>query len=544
MSDQPIAPELAYLEPRLSNRWWRLNNLYWIRDAHGHVIKFRANWAQRLFYASMWWLNVVLKVRQIGVSTFIGLMQLDRALFNKTQACGIIDRTDPDAVKKLKKIEFAYDNLDNPADPRTAALGQAIKQAVTKVKSNDHLLEFGNGSQIWCGVTLRGDTINFLHVSELGWIAHEDPPKAEEIAAGSFNTVHAGNVIVVEATHEGGRFGLFYELVRLAQACPELKFRTMLDWQFHFFAWVYEPSYQLPLAGPLNLTTDEVRYFDNLEHVTAVTLTSEQKHWWSKKSRMPKIDMARQYPGTVEEALTAQVAGAIYGKEFNALRAAGRVRDFVPDGSAGLFAFWDLGQSDYVAIHFVQFVGLDILWWDYHTAQGETVAQSIGACQERERMFGRPIRQHFVPHDAGSKNLEGRTYLQGMAECGVRNVTRVPITPDVWIGIKHLRTLIPRSYFHATNCEREVVLPRGRRLPSCLGALEGYHSKLEAVGGRVIEAPVHDQSSHGADAARTLAEADERGMLDDFRTTAVMTPARVVRVITGHGNTQVITARR
>ena len=37
--DDPIAAVLA-------DRHWRLNNLYWIVDAHGQKVKFKMNWAQ------------------------------------------------------------------------------------------------------------------------------------------------------------------------------------------------------------------------------------------------------------------------------------------------------------------------------------------------------------------------------------------------------------------------------------------------------------------------------------------------------------------
>jgi hypothetical protein len=54
---------------RLNNRAFRLNNLYWIEDENGVKTKFRMNWAQRAFFTALWWLNVVLKARQLGLST-------------------------------------------------------------------------------------------------------------------------------------------------------------------------------------------------------------------------------------------------------------------------------------------------------------------------------------------------------------------------------------------------------------------------------------------------------------------------------------------
>lgn len=529
----PLTPELAPLRASLGNRVWRLTNLYWIEDAHGRKVKFRLNWAQRQFLAGMWWLNVILKVRQIGVSTLVGLQQLDRCLFNLNQTCGVIDKTDDDAKKKLSKIIFAYEHLDDPEDKVTAALGAAIKQAVRKTVENKKELEFSNGSKIWAGTSLRGGTINFLHVSELGPIAYKAPEKAKEIAAGAFNTVHRGNIIVVESTHEGGRYGLNYELIRLAQRSGGNP-QTQLDWKFFFFSWIFEPSYALPLtARGLSMTADQARYFANLEKATGILLTPEQKHWWIKKSQTPKVNMAQQFPGTSEEALQAITEGSIYGKEIQALRAQGRIRPFKPDGVAPFYTFWDIGQSDYTVIWLIQFVGLDILVLDVYTFHGSTPAHYAARILEWERAYGLPFAAHFLPHDANNRGVLGKTYVDALREAGLSGIRVVPRTPDVWVGIQHLRGLLPRFYFNSETCEKDVELPTGRILPSGLGALEGYHTTVEAVGGAIKELPTHDEASHASDALRTLSEAHDRRMLEGASTTAGEHKTARRKVVTG-----------
>jgi hypothetical protein len=531
-----LPPEQEQLQKLLSNRVWRLQNLYWIEDANGRKVKFQLNWAQREFLAGMWWLSDVLKVRQIGLSTLIGLLQLDRSLFNSNQTSGIIDKTDDDAKKKLTKIEFAYDHLDDPDDPKTAALGAAIKQAVRKITANKKELEFSNGSKIWAGTSLRGGTINFLHVSELGPIAHKAPEKAKEIAAGSFNTVHRGNIIVVESTHEGGRYGLNYELIRLAQRSGSSP-QTELDWKFFFFPWWKEPNYSLPLNGKLLplLTQAQRLYFANLEKAFKMRLTDEQKHWWIKKAQTPKVNMAQQFPGSSEEALQAITEGAIYGEELLSLRSQGRVRPFKPDQVSPLYSFWDIGVSDYTCIWLLQFSGLDILAHDYYTWHGGTPAHYAAQMLQWERTYGAPIKRHFLPHDANNRGVVGKTYTDALREAGLTGITVVPRTPDLWIGIKHLRTLLSRFYFNPETTEKDFELPSQRILPSGLGALEGYHTVVEAIGGTIKENPVHDEASHGSDALRTFAEAHLRGMLEGASSTARQSRSRLggARVVTG-----------
>lgn len=512
----PIPPEEHQLRKQLSNRTWRLNNLYWTQDQNGQKVKFRMRWAQKLFFETMWWLNEVLKVRQIGISTFTGILQLDHALFTSDQTCGLIDRTDNDAKKKLRKILFAYEHLDDPDDPGTAALGALIKASVKLVTSNKSEMEFSNGSKIWAATSLRGSACNFLHVSEMGYIAYQDPSRAEEIASGCFNTVHAGNIIIVEATHEGGRYGLNYELIRQAQRFDPAN-ATPLDWKFHFFPWWGERTYTMavPESG-FTIPQELDRYFTNIEKECRVKLSDEQKFWYIKKSQSPKVDMARQYPGTPEEALQALTEGSIYGPQIAKLRAAGRVKNFEPTDRGQLLVSWDLGQSDFHTAWLLEIIGLDINVLDYWTGRRNTVGQQVAHCMGWEKTYGKEITKHFLPHDAHQINSSASTVYKDFIAAGVpaNRITVVPRTPDIWVGIKHLRGLLPNFRFHATNCERESETDDGILMPSGLGALEGYHQKVESANGRLMEMPVHDQASHGADGLRTFAEAHQRGMIN------------------------------
>lgn len=514
-----LKPDEQQIFWKLNSKKWRLSNLYWVTDKNGKKVKFFPNWAQRQFYRNFWYLNVVLKVRQIGMSTFMGLLQLDDCLHRKDYTCGIVDKTVDDAKKKLVKIKYAYDHLDDPDDPATAPLGALIKQAVGIRSSNKTELSFTNNSQIWAGASLRGGTVNNLHVSELGPIAFSDPKRAAEIAKGSFNTVHQGNIITIESTHEGGRYGLNYEMIRAAEG-TEGKVRSKLDWRLNFFPWWREPGYRLALVKPLVLTTGQKYYFGEIERMFKVKLTDEQKFWWQTMKNRPGQDMEREFPGHVEEALQALTPGAIYGPQLQELRARGRVREFEIEGFAPLFTSWDIGVSDFCCIWLLQMVGYDILCHGYLTFHGERPAYYAAKMIEWEREFDRPIVKHFIPHDAANviklagENPGGKSWQMMLRDAGLRNTVVVPRTPDLWVGINYTRSLLPRFFFHSVRCEKEIIMPDKTILPSGLSCLAGYHKTVELVGGRMSELPVHDASSHGADALRTFGEAHSRGMID------------------------------
>ena len=82
--------QMAYIRSKLSDKWWRMNNLYMIENEQGKLVRFRLRPAQELLFRTMWYLNIILKARQLGFSTAIDIYLLDEALFNKNLKCGII----------------------------------------------------------------------------------------------------------------------------------------------------------------------------------------------------------------------------------------------------------------------------------------------------------------------------------------------------------------------------------------------------------------------------------------------------------------------
>jgi len=507
------------LAERLSDRMWRLGNLYWVEDEKGIKVKFRPNIVQRLFIRAMWYLNVVLKSRQHGMSTLINIMQLDECLFNRNHTCGIVDKTDKDGMKKLAKIKFAYEHLDDPDDPETARLGALIKADIELQRANDHELEFSNESKIWCGTSLRGGTVQNLHISELGPIAYNFPKRAEEIRTGALNTVHAGSKITIESTHEGGRSGLNYEMVSLSRSNGDGNDLTQMDWRFHFYAWWQDPKNSIPI-GPRGLIIDKETedYFGFLLADHGIELSDEQKNWYIKKYQTQREAMWREHPSIPEEALDAVVKGSIYGKQLNELRRLGRVRDFHHDPAGQIFASWDLGQSDFTTIWLIQMLGPEWSILRYYASTGQGERHYASVIDEWEGRYGMRVSAHFLPHDADNRVGPGVTWKKSLMDAGLRNIKVVPRTPDVWIGINHLRGLLPRCYIHLDGCSTEWQLEGGVIIPSGISCLQAYHTETETSRGRIMEMPVHDANSHGADGLRTFAEAHKRGLIDNTST--------------------------
>jgi hypothetical protein len=228
------APE-QMLEERFSDRRWRLNNLYTIKDKAGNAIPFRMNANQEQLLSELWTLNIILKARQMGFTTLIQLVMLDACLFNSNTSAGIVAHNREDAEAFFDdKIKFAYDHLD-----------PEIQKAVPATQDSAKSLTFANGSRIRVGTSLRSGTFQYLHVSEFGKTCAQFPAKAKEIVTGAFNAVEAGQFIAVESTAEGQE-GTFYDMVMEAKRNAELQRQlTPLDFKLHFFAWWKDKTYSL-----------------------------------------------------------------------------------------------------------------------------------------------------------------------------------------------------------------------------------------------------------------------------------------------------------
>jgi hypothetical protein len=109
---------------------WRLNNLYWIVGKEGEKINFKLNWAQEVLFNEMHYLNVILKARQLGFTTFIQLFMLDACLFNSNIRAGTIAHRLDDAQAIFRdKVKYPFDNL--PEGIRAAV--PIVKDSVTEL---------------------------------------------------------------------------------------------------------------------------------------------------------------------------------------------------------------------------------------------------------------------------------------------------------------------------------------------------------------------------------------------------------------------------
>lgn len=473
------------LKSRLSNKLWRLNNLYRITDEKGQEVPFRLNDEQRDYYENRHYLNCVLKARQLGFSTFIQIDGLDDCLFNSNVEFGVIAQSLDDARAIFRnKIKFAYDRLP-----------ESLRAAITATTDSANEIRFSNGSGIRVGTSLRGGTFQRLHVSELGKIAAKYPEKAKEIKTGALNTVHAGQLIDIESTAEG-QGGEFHELCRLAEALQQQGTElTPLDPRFHFYPWWRKSSYRLEDHGvsiPQRLKT----YFERLEADHGIVLDAGQKAWYVKKEAQQGDDMKREFPSTPKEPFEVAVEGAYYAREMARVRREGRICRLPIETGVPVSTFWDLGRNDLNSIWLHQQIAKEDRWIGFYQNSGESLAHYVGWLQDWKPggvVWGR----HYLPHDAGVTDLsrtDNKTREEVIKDLGLKDTVVVPRIQDIQTGIELTRGVFATSWFDEEACAEGIA------------CLDNYRKEWNEQLGTWRNHPRHDKYSNGADAFRQRAQ--------------------------------------
>ncbi len=432
------------------------------------------------------------KARRLGMSTGIGVLMADRALFTADSRCSLIDQNARDAEKKLDEIiKVAIDNL--PPD---------IYALLKKEKYNDSHVSFacdGAGvSNIFAGMNARGGSNDILWISEWGVIQHEDPKRSAKIRSGALPSARRG-LTIIETTWAGGQGGDLWELlspVLLGEAD---------DWKVMFFPWWVDPR---NVSETAVIDHHAKKYFERIADRLArekITLTDQQRRWWAQERRAQGIFMQRENPTFLDECWTSAIRGAIYAEEVAEAEADSRITKMPWDRSCLVHTSWDLGSPENLVVWYWQVVGRMIRVIDVdislatRSEQEKKLHPPLNLTDRVAHMLakGYPYGHHYLPHDAESTGATGLTFVNELAKAGLPNARVVPRTLDVWLGINVLKELFPSLEFRADECS------------DGLKALRAYHKRQAQGTGdvRSRDEPVHDWASHASDALRIMAEA-------------------------------------
>lgn len=209
----------------------------------------------------------------------------------------------------------------------------------------------------------------------------------------------------------------------------------------------------------------------------------------------------------------AAVLGSYWGAELAAAERDARIGDFPHDPALPVHTAWDLGVGTHLPIWFWQAAGNAIRVVDYWQSQDGSVESAAAAIVAK----GYPRGHDYVPHDAKAREIStGRTRVETMIRAGLRPRLVADHSPDD--GINAARVTLGRTYFHQPACDVGIE------------ALKAYRRKWDEKLQTFADHPVHDWSSHPADAFRYLSMA--------WREMAATKPREPDRMLTiGPGNT-------
>ncbi|MDZ4287836.1 MAG: hypothetical protein U0984_07750 [Prosthecobacter sp.] len=511
--------------PEARNPHWRRENLYMILDESGKLIPLQMRQEQRAFITARHHRNIVPKARKLGMSTIIVIDYLDACLFNEHTFCAHIDRTKGDAEAKLAIARFAWENGHQHPNERSRELWAEYKKTIRLTTDNAGELAWSHGSMQRAAVSFTGRTPQRLHVSEYGPIAAQEPARAAEIKRGSINSVPKDGTIDIETTMEGGPFGPCYDIFIQGEENAGLESLSPVQWKLHFFPWYNHPSYRLLGRKPEKEKT--IEYFASLQRHHHLEIPLECQAWYEQTWATQRENMWSQFPSTPAECIKVPAQGRIY-EHIAMLRTDGHVKEFAHERSSPIMTGWDLGVSDFTSGWAVQFAGRDVLWLAWWEGEGKGAADVVSVIRGWEAQFGQRMVMNLFPHDAAYRDKgTARSYREILVDAGLPNPSLhiVPRTPDIWLGINAVRDLLPMSWFHA-RCDTPRFDDSGSAMPSGVACLEHYRKRPDTSSGILSEVPVHDRTSHTADAARTIAEAWKQGLLGRHLTHGPNAPRR------------------
>lgn len=195
-----------------------------------------------------------------------------------------------------------------------------------------------------------------------------------------------------------------------------------------------------------------------------------------------------QYAQEYECSFEAAIVGAYWGKDVAEAERAGRITGVPVDPALPVHTVWDLGIGDNTAIWFWQAVGSEIHVVDFYENSGEGLAHYAEVLERRGYKYG----DDWVPHDARARELgTGRTRVEVLKQ--LRRMPRLVPDHRVEDGINAVRVLFPNIWIDQ-RCEG-------------IEALRQYRAEYDDKMATFRDRPLHDWTSHAADAFRYLAMA-------------------------------------
>lgn len=231
-----------------------------IRNRYGALQPLVPNQAQKRFAAARTQRNIILKARQLGMTTYIAARFFLATLIRPGTVTLQVAHSLESAQQIFRIVHRFYTSLD-------ADVGRVVKTE----RSNVRELAFAHNDSRYIVETAgnrnagRGLTVHNLHASELALWPHDPAETMAALAA----AVPPGGTIEIESTANGAGGYFHREWLRATAARPG----AVGAFTPHFFPWWLEEVYRSPLlpGEPLEPLADDEKHL-----LEAFGLTPEQ----------------------------------------------------------------------------------------------------------------------------------------------------------------------------------------------------------------------------------------------------------------------------
>ena len=354
-----------------------LTSVLSIRIKEGGLRLLELNRAQREYSKRCSKHNIVLKARQVGITTYIAARFFVQTITRPGTLTVQVAHSPGSAEAIFNIVRRFWENL--PEGPRKGALIHSranVRQLVFPLLDSEYRVEAADAN------AGRGMTIHNLHCSEVSrW-----PREAAETLASLRAAVVPEGEVVLESTPNGAA-GAFYDEWKNAEESGFTK---------HFFPWWYEESYRVP-GREMAPTAEESHLIERHG------LDEGQIEWRREKWKALRDLAAQEY---AEDASSCFLASGECVFDLEAIgRAVAHAGQQVQSQDNGRLAIWFPPQEGRLYI-----IGVDTAGGgsrgDYACA--EVIERALGLqCAE--------LHGHFPPLELARRVAElGRNYARAL----------------------------------------------------------------------------------------------------------------------------------
>jgi len=459
----------------LNDQKWRLNNLYRIVDRNSNSIPFKLNSVQTNVLENLHSRNLILKARQLGMSTFAVLYLLDETLFNDNLSSGIVSYSLEHAQHIFKRIiGHALDTLPKELKSFTGVVQRSARE-----------ISFNNGSSLRVDTTLRGGSYPLVLISEFGKTCARNPQKAEEVITGTLQSVPRDGKVIIESTGEGNE-GYYADMVMEAHRRGNENL-SPLDYYLFFYSWLEEPSYTL--TEKINYDVSLTDYFNKIEKETGKVITQGQRNWYAVQSKILGDKIKQEFPSTVSESFLSSSDAFYFAEAITKAYSDNRcLFTNLYDALLPVYVAMDIGVNDLTVMVFFQVAHGEIRVIDYYEDKNKGVDFYAKFLLQDKKYLYHTI---FLPHDSVKRdaldvtNTYERDFRRLFSSTGTR--FHVLTRMDKQLAISHAKIKLDRCVFNIS------------RVKPFLDKVYKYRKKWNESTGRYLEEPYHNDASNYAD---------------------------------------------